>query len=163
MVSSVLLLSFACSAGGSDISQSFDVSGDKLAEIKGKPYTPGNGPGGFAAARLSGFGDDALPDGIVFTGLGPYLHEMGFTSGTMITAIDGVGVNEIFAGRWQRLRLQDPGAFDGAHYKDLVEFIFIERPADHVVISIDVDASTAAMNAGTHQPEIENWQINFSR
>lgn len=52
---------------GYDVSQSFDISADKLAEIKAKPYIGGNDPGGFAAVRLSGLGDDSWPDGILFT------------------------------------------------------------------------------------------------
>ena len=161
LIASGLLLTYACSAGG-DISRSFDISADRLAEIKNKPYAPGNGPGGFATASLSG-PDDNWPVGIRFTGFGPYLYAMGFTKDMMVTAINGVGANEVFAGRWQGLRLQDPGAFDAAHYKDLIEFIFIEQPADHVVISVDVNASRMAVKAGIHQPKIEKWRINFLR
>jgi hypothetical protein len=47
------------------------------------------GPGGVSAAALSGSDDGNGPEGIAFTGFGPYLHEMGFTPAMMITEIDG--------------------------------------------------------------------------
>jgi len=151
----------ACSASGNDVARSIEISAARLAEIKSKPYTPGNGPGGFAAARLSGLGDDSAPEGILFLGYGPYLHEMGFVRGMMIIAIDGRGVNEIFASRWQELRLQDPAAFDAAHYKDMVEYIFRKQSGDQVLISIDMNASSVKKDVDTHQPAIENWQVHF--
>jgi len=159
----ILMFLTACSAPGSDIAKTFDISAARLAEIKSNPYTPGNGPGGFAIAGLSGLGDDSRPEGILFLGYGPYLHEMGFGHNMMITAIDGLGVKEIFASRWQELRLQDPGAFDAAHYKDMIEYLFSKQPGDHVVISVDMNASISSMNDGTYQPAIEHWEINFKR
>lgn len=157
----VLTLLASCSAGGEDVTKTLDVSAARLAEIKGKPYTAGNGPGGFSAAALSGSGDNAGSEGIVFTGIGPYLHEMGFTNSMVITAIDHQGVYEIFANRWKDLRLQSPSAFDAAHYKDLIEYIFAKEPGDSVVISIDVNVSTADFIAGTYERESETWRINF--
>ena len=159
----VLTLLAACSSNGQDITKSLDVSAARLAEIKSKPYTAGNGPGGFAAAGLSGTGDDSKSDRIVFTGVGPYLHEMGFTSSMTITAIDGQGVYGIFYDRWKNLRLQSPDAFDAAHYKDLIEYIFAKEPGDSVVISIDVDVSTADLLAGITEREPETWRISFLR
>ncbi len=159
----IAVLLSACSASGNDVAKSIDLSAARLAEIRDKPYTPGNGAGGFAAARLSGLGDDAAPDGILFLGFGPYLHEMGFGRGMMITAIDGLGVNDIFSNRWQSLRLHNPAAFDAAHYKDMVEYVFRKQPGDQVLISIDMNASTVRKDNITHQPAIENWRINFNR
>ena len=62
-----LTLLTSCSSPGYDVSQSFDNSADKLAEIKAKPYIGGIGPGGVAAVRLSGLSDDSWPGGILFT------------------------------------------------------------------------------------------------
>ena len=159
----VLILLGACSSGGQDVSKTIDVTPAELAQIKSKPYTAGNGPGGFAAAALSGYGENPGPDAIVFTGVGPYLHEMGFTSSMTITAIDGRGVNEIFADRWKGLRLQAPEAFDAAHYKDLIEYLFAKEPGDSVVISIYVKPSTADRIAGNNKEGPEAWRINFQR
>jgi len=128
----VLTLLAACSSNGQDVTKSLDVSAARLAEIKSKPYTAGNGPGGFAAAALSGSGDDSKSDGI-------------------------------FYDRWKNLRLQSPDAFDAAHYKDLIEYIFAKEPGDSVVISIDVDVSTADILAGITEREPETWRINFLR
>jgi len=155
-----ILLS-GCSAADNDVARSIELSATRLAEIKSNPYSPGNGPGGFAAARLSGTGDDSAPEGILFLGYGPYLHEMGFGRGMMITAIDGVNVNEIFASRWQGLRLQNPAAFDAAHYKDMIEYLFRRQPGDQVLIRIDMNASNVKKDSSEHEPVIENWQINF--
>jgi hypothetical protein len=159
----IIIVAFlgACSGSGNDIAKTIDLSAARLAEIKSKPYTPGNGPGGFSAARLSGSAIDTAPDGILFLGYGPYLHEMGFSRGMMITAIDGLGVNGIFAHRWQGLRLQNPAAFDAAHYKDMVEYIFRKEPGDHVLISIDTNASAIKMDSSNHQSAVEHWRINF--
>ncbi len=157
----IATLLVGCSAAGNDVSKSISLSAARLAEIKSNPYTPGNGPGGFAAARLSGTGDDSAPEGILFLGYGPYLHAMGFGRGMMITAIDGLDVNEIFTSRWQGLRLQNPAAFDAAHYKDMIEYLFRKQPGDHVLISIDINASNVKKNSSAHESAIENWQIDF--
>lgn len=159
----ILAFLVSCSSSGYDISKTVEISADRLAEIKAKPYTGGNGAGGFATAALSGLAGDSTPDGILFTGFGPYLHEMGFQNHMMITAIDGVGVAEIFADRWRALRLQDPGAFDAAHYKDLIEFIFAGEPGDQVVLTIDLNVSIASLAAGQYTAETETWQISFQR
>ena len=153
----------ACSESGGSATKTFEIPAVRLEEIKNNPYTPGNGPGGFAIARLSGLEDDLWPDGILFLGFGPYLYEMGFSDKMMITAIDGVGVKEIFSNRWRNLRLHKPGGFDAAHYKDLIEYIFRKQPGDHVVLSIDVNAVVSDIVDGKHEPEIETWRINFQR
>ena len=157
----VLAFISACSAGGQDVSKTIDLTAARLAEIQGKPYTAGNGVGGFSAAALSGYGENPGPDAIVFTGVGPYLHEMGFTASMSITAINGKGVNEIFADRWKGLRLQAPDGFDAAHYKDLIEYLFAEERGDSVIINIDVKPTTADLVAGNNKEGQEVWRINF--
>ncbi len=159
----VLALLTSCSSSSRDVTKTVEISADKLAEIKATPYTGGNGPGGFSAAALSGLVDDSLPGGIRFTGFGPYLHEMGFKNNMMITKIDGVDVVEIFADRWRVLRLNNPSAFDAAHYKDLIEYIFASEPVDQVVLTIDVNVSTTSLVEGQYEPKTEVWQINFQR
>jgi len=161
----LLVLTFLVSGSscGQDVTKTLEVSAARLAEIRSKPYTAGNGPGGFAAAALSDPGNNPGPKGILFTGFGPYLHEMGFTTSMMITAIDGQGVAEIFADRWKNLRLQSPDAFDAAHYKDLIEYAFAKEPGDSVVISVDVNPSTADRLAGNNVQESQTWRINFLR
>jgi len=159
----VLVLLASCSLAGSDVTKTVEISADRLAEIKVKPYTAGNGVGGFSAAALSGVADDGLPGGIRFTGFGPYLHQMGFKNNMMLTAIDGVGVVEIFADRWAPLRLQNPSAFDAAHYKDLIEYIFVRESVDQVLLTIDVNISVSSLVEGQYEPNTEVWQINFQR
>lgn len=159
----VLALLVSCSSSGNHVSKTIEISAVRLAEIKAQPYTGGNGAGGFAAAALTGLDDGASPDGILFAGFGPYLHEMGFEKHMMITAIDGVGVTEIFADRWRKLRLNDPGALDAAHYKDLIEFIFAREPGGQVVLTIDMHVSITSIAAGHYKPNTEIWQINFQR
>jgi hypothetical protein len=91
------------------------------------------------------------------------LHEMGFKPNMVITEIDGVGVVDIFADRWRVLRLQDPSAYDAAHYKDLIEYIFVREPVDKVVLTIDVNVSITSFIEGQYEPNTEVWQINFQR
>ena len=159
----VLALLTSCSSSGHDVTKTVEISAARLAEIKAKPYIGGNGPGGFSAARLSGLADDSSPGGILFTGFGPYLHEMGFKPNMVITEIDGVGAVDIFADRWRVLRLQDPSAYDAAHYKDLIEYIFVREPVDKVVLTIDVNVSITSFIEGQYEPNTEVWQINFQR
>ena len=159
----VLALLVSCSSSGNDVSKTVEISADRLAEIKAKPYTAGNGPGGFATAALSGLVDNSSPEGIRFTGFGPYLHEMGFENHMTITAIDGVGVVEIFADRWRALRLKDPVAYDAAHYKNLIEYLFAGERGEQVVLTIDVNVSITSLAEGHYEPTTEIWQINFQR
>ena len=157
----VLLLLAACSSGGSDVTKNVDISADRLAEIRATPYVGGNGPGGFAAAALSNPGGGS-PGEVRFTGFGPYLHEIGFTNDMAITAINGVGVADIFAARWQPLRLGDPAAFDAAHYKDLVEYLFVEDRGGKLTLDIQKNVSATSAAAGDIMPGKETWQINLA-
>lgn len=98
---SVLLIS--CSSPGADASRTVDISADRLAEIRAKPYTAGNNPGGFAAAALSNPGDDSGGGGVRFIAFGPYLRAMGFTSNMVITAIDvNVSAMTMAAGEFEQ-------------------------------------------------------------
>ena len=157
----VLALLTSCSSSGPDVTKTVEISADRLAQIKATPYTAGNSAGGFSAAALSGLADDSSPDGILFTGFGPYLHEMGFETNMMLTEIDAVGVVEIFADRWRTLRLQNPGAYDAAHYKDLIEYIFVRESVDQVMLTIDVNVSKTSLAEGQYEPNTEVWKINF--
>ena len=156
------ILLISCSSSGADVSKTVDISADRLAEIRAKPYTAGNNPGGFAAAALSIPGNGSGGGGVRFTGFGPYLHDMGFTNNMVITAVDGVDVADIFFDRWQDLRLQDPSAFDAAHYKDLIEYLFAEERGSKVVLAIDVNVSATTMAAGELQPKKELWRVNLA-
>ena len=155
------ILLISCSSSGTDVAKIVDISADRLAEIQAKPYTGGNGPGGFAAAALSNPGGDSRVGGIHFTGFGPYLHGMGFTNNMVLTAIDGVDVADIFADRWQKLRLKDPSAFDAAHYKDLIEYLFAGDRGDQITLAIDVKVSVTSMAANDFEARQELWQINL--
>ena len=148
----VLVLLAACAGCSSDVTKTVDMSADKLAEIQATPYTAGNTAGGFAAAALSNPGDGSSGE-VRFTGFGPYLHEIGFTPDMAITAINGVGVADIFATRWQPLRIGDPSAFDAAHYKDLVEYLFVEERGGKLILDINVNVSATSK---------ETWQINLA-
>lgn len=160
-ISAIVASLAACSSAGSDVTKTVDIAADKLAEIAATPYVGGNGPGGFAAAALSNPGDGSAGE-IRFTGFGPYLHEIGFTPDMAITAINGVGVAEIFASRWQPLRLGDPSAFDAAHYKNLVEYLFIEDRGGKLLLDIDVKVSARSAAAGDITPGSETWQLNLA-
>lgn len=162
-IAAILALLTSCSSPGSDVTKTVEISAGKLAEIEAKPYTAGNGPGGFAAAALSNPGDGSSPGMIQFTGFGPYLHEMGFTNNMVITEIDGVGVADIFADRWRGLRLNDPSAYDAAHYKDLIEYIFTRESVNQVVLKIDVNVSATSISEEQYEPGTEVWQINIRK
>jgi hypothetical protein len=153
----------ACSSNGQEVTKTLQISPEKLAEIRSNPYTGGNGPGGFSAAALAVAEDGNGPQGIAFTGFGPWLHEMGFTPNMMITAIDGRNVHEIFTDRWMALRLQAPDAFDAAHYKDFIEYLFSSEPGTSVAIGLHVERSPADLVAGTTPEKSQVWRIDFLR
>ena len=157
----VLVLIASCSSCGSDVTKTVDLSAGTLDEIKATPYVGGNGPGGFATAALSNPGDGSSGE-VRFTGVGPYLDEMGVTPTMAFTAINGVGVADIFATRWQQLRLRDPSAFDAAHYKDLVEYLFVEDRGGKLIVDINVNVSATTAAAGDIMPGKETWQINLA-
>jgi len=159
----MLILVATLAACGPGADRTLQLSAERLAEIRAKPYIGGNGPGGFATARLSGIDGNSWPVGIHFTGHGPYLHEIGFPPDMMITAIDRVGVDEIFAERWRGLRLRDPSAFDHMHYKDLIEYLFLERSRDAITLTVDLDVSTYDMESGEYRPRTETWRIELDR
>jgi hypothetical protein len=157
----VLALLASCSSSGSDVAKTVDMSADKLAEIQATPYIAGNNAGGFAAAALSNPGDGSSGE-IRFTGFGPYLHEIGFTPDMAITAINGVGVADIFAARWQQLRIGNPSGFDAAHYKDLIEYLFVEDRGGKLMLDIVVNVSATSVAAGDIKSGKETWQINLA-
>lgn len=159
----VLFLLTSCSSSGNDVTKTVDISAERSAEIQANPYTAGNGPGGFSAAALSNPGDGSSPGAVQFTGFGPYLHEIGFENNMVITEIDGVGVADIFADRWRALRLGDPSAYDAAHYKDLIQYIFTRESVDQVVLTVDVRVSATSMIEGQYEARTEVWQINIQR
>lgn len=157
----VIALLASCSSSDSDVAKTVDMSADKLAQIRATPYTAGNNAGGFAAAALSNPGDGSSGE-VRFIGFGPYLHEMGFTPNMAITEINGVGVADIFATRWQQLRIGDPGGFDAAHYKDLVEYLFVEDRGGKLMLDINVNVSATTAAAGDIKSGKETWQINLA-
>ena len=156
----VLVLIASCSSCGSDATKTVDVSADRLAEIRAKPYFAGNNAGGFAAAALSNPGNGSSGE-VRFIGFGPYLHEMGFTPNMTITTINGVGVADIFATRWQQLRIGNPSGFDAAHYKDLIEYLFVEDRGGKLILDINVNVSATTAAAGDITPGKETWQITI--
>ena len=88
---------------------------------------------------------------------------MGFTSNMVLTHIDGVGVAKIFADRWSALRLGDPSAYGAAHYRDLIQYIFLRDSVNQVLLTFHVKVSIALMNEGPQEPRTEVWQLNLQR
>lgn len=152
----IVLLFSAC---GPNVSRYWEVTPSKLQEIRDRPYVGGNGPGGFATARL----DASDAPRIEFTGFGPYLYEMGFVPGMSLSAIDGQPVDELFAGRWSALRLGNPGAFDAAHYRDLVEYLFIERDGGRIDLTVEISRLASLATEGAYRPGTETWRIVLPR
>lgn len=161
----VLLLIVICSVGCSPgVDRSIDLSADRLAEIRSTPYVGGNGPGGFATARLAGYEDETETAAIEFTGFGPYLHAMGFRQGMTIRSVNGVPVLEIFTARWNQLRLEDAAAYDAEHYRDLIEYLFAGDAGNILDLEVWSEGYRLAMAAGVEgaEPVDGIWRIRLS-
>ena len=157
----VLIVLASCTGSGPEVTKSVEISAARLAEIRENSYAADSESGRYGLAALAGFQDDSRSGGILFTGFGRYLHEMGFRENMVITEIDGVGVAGIFADRWRSLRLQDPSAFDAMHYNDLIEYLFLRDSKAPVLLTIDVNVSVRSFLEGQHEAETEVWKINF--
>lgn len=144
---------------GPDISRTVELTPAKLGEIRETPYVGGNGPGGFATARL----EPGNSPRILFTGFGPYLHEMGFVPGMSLTHIDAQPVDALFAERWAALRLGDATAYDAAHYADLIRFLFVERDGGRVDLTVEIGRGAALATDGAYRPGTETWRIILPR
>jgi len=154
----------ACLAGcEADAARSLVVTGETLAKIRETPYVGGNGPGGFATARLAGLSAEDTRTGIHFTGFGPYLYELGFRPDMRITAIDGADPRRIFESRWARLRLKDASAYDAEHYLDFIEYLFLEQDSRSVTLTVEIPRSLEFATRGEYRAGTETWRLAIER
>ncbi len=157
-----LLLLTACTPTPDyKIAKTITVSAERLAEIRRNPHVKLSRRGNDSWARLTGLDGDPWPPGITFGGtlVDPYLEELGFSMSTMITAINGKKVHDIFISRWKKHgRL---GGFYPANYRDLVEYLFLENKQDQIVVTVFLDLPRDAAEAPRYVPRIEHWRIQF--
>ena len=139
------------------ISRTLHVSAQRLAQIRSQPYVKRwlREPG--PAARLAGLGDDPWPSGILFLHTDPYLEELGFDNSKMIAEIDGESAQDIFRKKWGK----SAPAFDADHYRDLIQYLFVERDRDHVVLTVYLDVPRSYDQIRTYQPKVEYWLIKI--
>lgn len=156
----VLAVLVACEPGAA---RTVVVPAETLATIRERPYVAGNGPGGFATARLAGLAPAADAPGIRFTGFGPYLYEFGFRPDMRIIAIDGADPREVLKARWAALRLRDPAAFDADHYRDLIRYLFVERDAGSFTLTVEIPRSVELATNGAYQEGVETWRFELAR
>jgi hypothetical protein len=92
-----------------------------------------------------------------------YLGDLGFEPGKMILAIEGKAAHDIFIPRWKKKGGIRPGGFSRDHYKDLIEYLFLENAWRQCVILVytDVPGSYEVLKAGGYQPKAERWLIRF--
>lgn len=142
-----------------EISRTVTLSGDRLAEIRRAPYVKRYRAGSGPAARLGGLDDDSWPEGILFMDYGPYLPELGFARGTLLAAIDGKGVHDIFVDRWAGKRIRRPAGFHADHYRDLMEYLFVENDPDGAIITVYRDVPLSASRVSGYEPTVEHWRL----
>jgi len=164
-VRTTLLLFIALVASGcsgspdAEISRTVTLSGERLAEIRSAPYVKRYRAGSGPAARLGGLDDDPWPEGILFMSFGPYLPELGFARGTLLAAIDGKGVHDVFVDRWAEKRIRRPAGFHAEHYRDLMEYVFVENDPDGTILSVYRDVPLSASEVSSYEPAVEHWRL----
>ncbi len=154
-----LIVSGCSGSPGVEISRTVTISGDRLAEIRSAPYVKRYRAGSGPAARLGGLDDDSWPEGILFMDYGPYLPEMGFDRGTLLAAIDGKGVHDIFVDRWEGKRIRRPAGFHADHYRDLMEYLFVDNDPDGTILTVYRDVPLSASEVRSYDPTVEHWRL----
>lgn len=147
-----------------EITRTVSVSAERLAQIRMNPHIKGSLRGSAPAARMGGIEDDPWPPGIMFfSEMEPYLGDLGFEPGKMIMAIDGKTAHDIFIPRWKKRGGIRPGGFSRDHYKDLIEYLFVENAWRKLVIMVytDVPGSYEVLKDGGYKPKVEHWLIRF--
>lgn len=160
----VLMLLAACSPSSDvKITKTLQVSAERLAEIRRNPHVKRYQRETPPLARLAGQDANASLAGILLYSVvnDPYLGELGFAEGMLITAINGKKVHDIFASRWQRLRLRRPAGFDNTHYRNLIEYLFIENKWDEFVVSLYLDVPSDIKDWPAYVPKVEHWRIKL--
>ena len=158
---SLLALPFvlaSCSRRPHDpISRTYHVSGEKLAQIRSNPNIRRALRGPNPSARLAGLGDDRWPPGILFLDTDPYLEELGFDKGKMIAEINGKKAQNIFLQQWRK----NPGGFEQDHYKDLLNYLFIEHNWNEIVLTVYLDVPRSYDEILGYKPKIEHWLVKI--
>jgi hypothetical protein len=158
----LLFLTSCTPSPNGQLEKTLQVSAARMAEIRSNPHVKLSRKGGDSWARLSGLESDSWPAGIMFGGslMDPYLEELGFSTSTMITAINGKKVHDVFLSRWKKHgRL---GGFYPANYEDLVDYLFVENKWDEFVVTVYVDLPSDASHAQAYVPKIENWLVKLN-
>lgn len=161
IVLALLLLASCSKSPDIKVARTLQVSAERLAEIRSNPHRKRSPRDSAPGARISGLAGDAWPPGILFYGwaMDPYLEELGFTTSTLIVAINGKKVHDIFNSRWRRHgRL---GGFYPANYQDLIEYLFLENKWDQFVVTVYVDVPGDATEVPSYAPKIEHWRIRL--
>ena len=138
MLAVVCVFAAACSRKPEPgITRTVSVSAERLAQIRMNPHIKGSLRGSDPAARLGGIEGDPSPPGIMFfSEMEPYLGDLGFEPGKMILAIEGKAAHDIFIPRWKKKGGIRPGGFSRDHYKDLIEYLFLENAWRQCVILV---------------------------
>ena len=159
-----LFVAIVCLAACSrevEVDRTVSVAAEQLAAIKAEPYQRRFKSGGGPAARLAGLDDDPWPEGILFLEYGTYLHEIGFTKGMALHAIDGKRVHRIFERRWAGMAIRRPGGFHRDHYEDLVRYLFDAEPGETRIVTLYRDVPSWEREIGSYTPKIEHWALVF--
>ncbi|MBC7782084.1 MAG: hypothetical protein H7125_18465 [Proteobacteria bacterium] len=153
----IVLLIGACSrAPDYPITKTVTVSATRLAEIRSRPYFKRYREGVGPTARLGGLDDDSWPAGVLFLELDPYLEDLGFALEHMIARIDGTPVNDIFIERWRKKRIKRPEGFHSEHYRDLIEFLFLEHDKERIVLTVYVGVPRSSTEVRSYSPRVEH-------
>ena len=88
----------------------------------------------------------------------PYLDQLGFDSGKMIAEINGTRTHDIFLKRW---RTRSAAGFTQDHYRDLIQYLFLEHKWDQFVLTVYLDVPSSFDEISGYVPKIERWRIKL--
>ena len=75
----------------------------------------------------------------------------------MVAEIDGKKAPDIFLQKWKR----DAASFAPDHYKDVIDYLFVEHHSDQVVVGVYLDVPRSYDEIRGYKPKIEYWLIKI--
>lgn len=144
-----------------NITNTVDVTAETLAAIRKDPWIQ-------IGARTPLIGLTSVhPSGVVglaFYQMDPYLFEIGLKESTVIVAINGVPVENIFEARkkaHENRARQENVRRPYYQYKDLMAYLFVENKWNEFVLTLYVNFPSRERVGHPYVPKIEDWRINL--
>jgi formylglycine-generating enzyme required for sulfatase activity len=143
------------------ITHTVDVTAETLAAIRKNPLTKRDDRTPLIdLIRVH----DSGTMGLAFFLLDPYLYEIGLTESTVIVAINGVPVKDIFDARRKAQEARDKRENvrrEYEQYRGLMEYLFVENKWNEFVLNLYVNFPNNERPGHPYVPKIESWRVNL--